>query len=114
MDHTQGAGHIGAASAGCDRHSRRPASARTGGTERARELLAPLGSPESYGVPRAWTYFHLFKGEIKEALEWREKMVGQRDSAALIMARLPYGEPRSRETTAGPRAAKRMNLPGAI
>jgi serine/threonine-protein kinase len=87
--------------------------ARTGGAERAGELLVRLGTPEEYGVPRARAYYHLFKGEVKEAAEWWEKMVSQRDSAALIMARLPYGKP-LRESDRWAAAAKRMNLPEAI
>ena len=83
---------------------------RTGDERRAEELLAELAPPETYGVPVAWAFFHLFRGETEKAVDWWEKVIDQRDPNAVFSPRLGS----TAALRASPRwlaLAKRMNLP---
>jgi TolB-like protein/tRNA A-37 threonylcarbamoyl transferase component Bud32 len=84
--------------------------ARAGDVVRAEELLGKLGSPETYGVPLAWAYFHLIRGETETSVGWWEKAIDQRDAHALITPRLPSGLA-LRTSPRWPALAERMNLP---
>jgi tetratricopeptide (TPR) repeat protein len=83
---------------------------RTGDERRAEELLGRLGPPEAYGVPLAWAFFHLFRGETEKAVDWWEKVIDQRDPSALFWPRLTVGAA-LRASPRWPVLAKRMNLP---
>jgi tetratricopeptide (TPR) repeat protein len=83
---------------------------RTGDERRAEELLAKLGPPETYGVPRAWAFFHLFRGETEKAVDWWEKVMDQRDPIAVIWPRLMVIEA-LRTSPRWPALAKHMKLP---
>jgi serine/threonine-protein kinase len=84
--------------------------ARTGDMVRAEELLAQLGPPETYGVPRAWAYFHLFQGDAEKAVDWWDKAIDQRHPFALVGQALAGGAA-LRTSPRWPALAKRMNLP---
>ena len=86
--------------------------ARTGNERRAEELLSTLGKPETYGVPRAWVYFHLFKGEPEKAVDWWESLIDQRDPAAVLWTGISTGNA-LRSSPRWPTLARRMNLPEA-
>ncbi|HEY7389220.1 MAG TPA: protein kinase [Bryobacteraceae bacterium] len=84
--------------------------ARTGDERRAEELLAKVGTPETYGVPAAWAFFHVYRGETEEAVDWWGKVIDQRDPNAVISPRLG-GNAALRTSPRWPALAKRMNLP---
>jgi eukaryotic-like serine/threonine-protein kinase len=84
--------------------------ARRGESARAAELLNQLGPPETYGIPRAHVWFHLAFGETERAADWLDKMIDQRDNAAAVLPRVPFGAP-LRSSPRWPALAKRMNLP---
>jgi tetratricopeptide (TPR) repeat protein len=79
-----------------------------GDQRRADELLGKLGPPETSGVPRA--IFHLYKGEVENAVGWLEKAIDQRYPQAIVLPRLGVGE-NLRSSPRWPALAKRMNLP---
>jgi eukaryotic-like serine/threonine-protein kinase len=84
--------------------------ARAGSERRAEELLAKLGPPETYGVPGGWAAFHLYQGETEKAVDWWEKLIDQRDPAAVLwLHRVAGGALRT--SARWPALAKRMNLP---
>jgi len=84
--------------------------ASTGDYNRAVELLAKLGPPETYGVPMAWCLFNLHQGNAEGAAEWMEKSIDQRDPGAVFWLRL-YGKGTICSSDRWPALAKRMNLP---
>ncbi|HEY6344181.1 MAG TPA: tetratricopeptide repeat protein [Bryobacteraceae bacterium] len=84
--------------------------ARNGDQLRADELLGKLGPPETPGVPLAWAFFHLYKGEVENAVGWLEKTIDQRYPQAIVLPRLGVGE-NLRSSPRWPVLAKRMNLP---
>jgi hypothetical protein len=57
------------------------------------------------GIPEA------VMGETEHAADWLDKMIDQRDNAAAVLPRIPFGAP-LRSTPRWPSLAKRMNLPG--
>jgi len=81
--------------------------AREGDTEGAAALLERLGSPETFGVPRALALFHLLQGDAKQAVDWWEKMIDQHDPYATSHLHLPFTAPLR---PYWPRLMKRMNL----
>jgi eukaryotic-like serine/threonine-protein kinase len=84
--------------------------ATKGDERRAAELLGKLGPPETYGVPLAWVYFHVFRGETEKAVDWLEKAIDQRDLNAVTLPRRTISEA-LRASPRWPSLAKRMNLP---
>jgi len=84
--------------------------ARTGNQRRADGLLSELGPPETSGVPFARANYHLYKGEVENAVGWLEKAIDQRYPQAIVLPRLGVGEA-LRSSPRWPALAKKMNLP---
>jgi TolB-like protein/Flp pilus assembly protein TadD/predicted Ser/Thr protein kinase len=84
--------------------------ALTGEHDRAAELLAKLGPPETYGVPMAWCLFHLHQGDAEKAADWMDKAIDQRDPGAVFWLRL-HAKGAISSSPHWPALAKRMSLP---
>jgi len=82
----------------------------SGDAERAKAMLATLGSEDTYGVPAQHFLYHMACEEADVAAYWLEKSIEQRDTRA------PWHLPRVFGTTFisspyWPKLAKMMNLP---
>ncbi len=84
--------------------------ARTGQSERGRELIQKLGSCEKYGTSLGWAIFHTCCGEIDLAAGWFEKSIEERDPMALLTLQSAIGEP-VRASARWPKLAAMMKLP---
>ena len=76
---------------------------------RAGELMEKIGSPESYGVPTAMTFFHLLCGDLDSAAAWSEKAVEQRDPRIVLGLQLPMAAA-FRADSRGRSVLRSMNL----
>jgi serine/threonine-protein kinase len=85
---------------------------RAGNLSRAEELIRKLGSPQTYGVPTAMTFFHLLCGELNSATEWSEKAIEQRDPRMVLGMQLPMAAA-FRADPRGRAILRKMNLPEA-
>jgi TolB-like protein len=80
---------------------------RAGERDRARKLIATLGTGEAYGAPTGLAVFHALCGEFDRAAQWAERAIDERFPPLVAILRpLLQSSARWRDL------AKLMNLPG--
>jgi hypothetical protein len=83
--------------------------AQEGETARADGVLGELGDGSGYGAPTAFAIFCLHCSKADQALEWWEKIVGQRHPDAVFFPSVTLRCFRLNSLAA--RCARRLNLP---
>jgi hypothetical protein len=76
---------------------------------RAEAVLEKLGHGTDYGAPFGFVYYYLVCSEIRQAADWAEKAIEQRDPTVRFLA-LPLAKV-LRRSSRWAALAKMMNLP---